>query len=110
MAEPGTNENKRSAQRTVLIKLAFLKKDDQAIGCLLKDISLTGAQFDFIKLPGLDPLALAIGDHVQLVVDEVGEAAGAVARLPEGGVALKFDRLDATETTFIETLQAEMAK
>ena len=81
MAEPGTNENKRSAQRTVLIKLAFLKKDDQAIGCLLKDISLTGAQFDFIKLPGLDPLALAIGDHVQLVVDEVGEAAGAVARV-----------------------------
>ncbi len=110
MAASGTHEDKRSAQRTDLVKLAFLKKDEQAVGCLLKDISLTGAQFDFIKLPGLDRPELAIGDHVQLVVDDVGEAVGTVARLPEGGVALKFERLDTAETAFIETLQAEMAE
>lgn len=106
MATTGTHDDKRGAQRVDLIKLAFLKKDDQAIGCLLQDISLTGAQFEFVKLPGLDPLPLALGDHLQLVVDEVGEATGSVARLPEGGAALRFDNLNAGETAFIKTLQA----
>ena len=105
MATPDSNQKKRAA-RIGLIKLAFLKKDDQAIGCLLQDISLTGAHFAFVKLPGIVPLTLAIGDHVQLVVDEVGEAVGTVARLPDGGVALNFDVLNASETAFIEALQA----
>ncbi len=105
MATPDSSQKKR-AERIGLIKLAFLKKDDQAIGCLLQDISLTGAHFEFVKLPGIVPLALAVGDHVQLVVDEVGEAVGTVARLPDGGVALSFDGLNTRETAFIETLQA----
>ena len=109
MATPDSSQKKR-AERIDLVKLAFLKKDDQAIGCLLQDISLTGAHFEFVKLPGIDPPALAVGDHVQLVVDDVGEDAGKVARLSDGGVALSFDRLDARENAFVETLQGAINK
>lgn len=108
MAASGADQDKRRAQRIDLIKLAFLKKADQAIGCLLQDISITGAHFDFVKLPGIEPITLAVGDHLQLVVDDVGEATGTVARLPEGGVALRFDDLNARESAFIQQLQAAL--
>ena len=77
--EQDQNEKRRAARRN-LVKLTFIKKDDVALGCLLRDISTTGASVDFINLPGLSKNPFKIGDAVEIVVDDMGTAASALLR------------------------------
>lgn len=106
-----TNDNqqdKRNAARTNLVKLTFIKKGDTALGCLLRDISVSGASVDLLKLPGLDANPFVVGDDIEIVVDEVGSAHGKVARSDLASVAIVFDGLNDDEKSFIETLASNV--
>ena len=107
MTDNNDPKEKRRAARADLVKLTFIKKDDVALGCLLHDISVTGASVDFIKLPGLDSNPFKIDDEVEIVVDDVGAAKGTVTRARANGAAIGFNELNDDELSFIKSLSVD---
>ncbi len=107
---PATDDgaDKRVNPRFDMIKLAFIKKGEEARGCLLQDISSTGARVEFVNMPGTLPHPFVIGEKVQILVDDVGEAQGHVVRTTPDGIALAFVDLSDSEQEFVTNLEAAL--
>ena len=96
----------RRYERTHIVKLAFVRDGDEARGCLLQDISLAGALVEFIDIPGLPPHKFRIGEKVNFLVDEIGEASGHVVRTTPQSLAMAFVDMSAQEKQFIKSIEA----
>ncbi|PIW28964.1 MAG: hypothetical protein COW30_06195 [Rhodospirillales bacterium CG15_BIG_FIL_POST_REV_8_21_14_020_66_15] len=95
---------RRAARRFDLSELIFVSTPAETRTGLLCDISRQGAQIEFSELLGRVHHGFAVGDAVELKIDELGELPGVVSRLTEKGVAIEF-RIDTQQQ---EMLRAEI--
>lgn len=95
------SDERRVAERFDLAKLIFVSKPEDTRGGLLLDISVTGAQVEFVAPLGTVHHRFEEGDEVNLVIDDLGEVAGTIVRALEKTVALRFRADDARQQELI---------
>lgn len=104
---------KRRHRREAVVKLAFARKDDEAVGGLLQDVSPTGARITLLSHDtGPGGHGFRPGDDVTVVIDEiVDELEGRVTRVSGDQVAVAFDQLNAeTEAALVRGIAEAASK
>jgi len=99
-----TGKNNRRQERLDLSKLVFAKEGEAAHGGLIRDISAVGAYVKFYIPLGRVEHDFAVGDTIDLIMEDETVLVGSVARSDPDGIAIDFDPESADQFGFVEAM------
>ncbi len=94
-------QEQRDRQRLDLARLAFAKRGEYARGGLLKNISASGAILEFSYPTGKAEHSFALGNYVEIEIEDFDALKGTVIRVGEIEIAVQFDLQDMDEQDLI---------
>ena len=99
-------KERRNAERFDITELIFVTKPGESRAGLLVDVSSQGAGVEFV-----DPLVHVAhgfkpGDAVNLMIDQLGELPGRVARATDKKIAIEFQVDDQEQEMLVAEIEA----